>query len=81
MIHELKTLPPFFQAVLDGDKTFEVRLADRPFKIGDFMHLREWHHGEYIGRDCILKITYILEGGQFGIQQGYSVIGFKSILG
>ena len=32
MTHELKILPMYFQAVWDGDKTFEVRKNDRGYK-------------------------------------------------
>ena len=32
MIHELKTLPEYFEAVIKGEKLFEVRKFDRPCK-------------------------------------------------
>ena len=35
MIHELKTLPEYFEAVIKGKKLFEVRKFDRPFQKGD----------------------------------------------
>ena len=36
MIHALKTLPEYFEAVLENKKTFELRKNDRDFKVGDY---------------------------------------------
>jgi hypothetical protein len=40
--HELKVWPQFFDALLSGDKTFEVRKDDRGFHVGDVLWLREY---------------------------------------
>lgn len=42
MIHELKTWPQGFEAILAGTKTHEVRPADRAFEVGDVLYLREF---------------------------------------
>lgn len=42
MKHFLKTLPEFFQAVIDGRKPFELREDDRGFKVGDRVILEEY---------------------------------------
>jgi ribosomal protein S17 len=72
--HELKTLNPFFQAVWERKKNFDVRKNDRDFQVGDRVKLIEQNP---IGqaRFIILDITYILEGGQFGIDKDYVVLG------
>lgn len=76
-IHELKIWPPFFNHILTGAKTFEVRKNDRNFKIGDDVILKEFDPDEnkYTGEVCLRRINYILEGGQFGIEKDYCVIG------
>ncbi len=62
MIHELKTLPKYFNAVISGEKTFEVRENDRPFHKGDLLALNEYDGGRkcYTGRSCLVYIDYIL---------------------
>jgi ASC-1-like (ASCH) protein len=65
MIHELKCWPPYFQDVVDGKKTFEVRIDDRHFKVGDTLHLREWkpETKTYTGRTHNVNVSYIMPIG------------------
>ena len=39
VIHDLKTLAQFWDAVYDGKKTFEVRRNDRDFQVGEWLNL------------------------------------------
>ena len=50
MIHELKILPEYFEAVAGGAKSFELRKDDRGFTVGDEIILKEWNGTEYTGR-------------------------------
>lgn len=93
MTHELKTLPAYWDAVQRGEKTFEVRRDDRGFQKGDELQLVR-HNGRHIippdtpmlsEKYCVehytlrREITYILTGGQFGIEPGYVVMGLKEL--
>jgi hypothetical protein len=62
MEHELKTWPPYYDALVDGSKTFEYRLNDRGFHVGDVLYLREWEpqDGFYTGRSMRRPVTYML---------------------
>jgi len=76
-LHELKTWPPFFQDIKDEKKTFDVRPDDRNFKVGDYLLLWEWNPDaeDYTGREILVEIVYKVPGGQFGIMDGFCVLG------
>lgn len=78
-IHELKTHPPFFRAVYTREKPFEVRRDDRDFRVGDSLVLREWdpETESYTGRSCYRRVTYKLEGGRFGVEPGFCILGIR----
>ncbi len=61
MRHVKKVWPEFFQKILDGKKTFELRLADWECDEGDILVLREWdpETKEYTGRETEKKVTYV----------------------
>lgn len=79
-IHKLKTIVPHFGEVAEGTKTFEVRKADRDFKVGDYLSLCEYRpelacgRGDFTGNKVTRVIKHILPGGQFGIEAGYVVM-------
>jgi len=45
MLHVLKTVQPYFEALWSGEKRFEVRKNDRGFQVGDSLCLREYISG------------------------------------
>jgi hypothetical protein len=77
MIHELKTWPEPFAALLEGRKMFEIRKADRPFDVGDALDLREWNPdgSGYTGRETVAVVTYIVRGGAWGLPPDLCVMG------
>lgn len=60
MIHELKILPEYFNAVISGEKTFEIRKFDRPFHKGDMLALNEFDGQYWTGNSCLVYVDYIL---------------------
>lgn len=78
MRHVLKIAPEFYEAVLTGIKTFEIRRNDRNFKIDDSIVLREYFDGKYTDRfPLAAHITYITNYAQ---QEGYVVFSFSGIV-
>ena len=64
MLHDLKISNPFFQQVIDGNKSFEIRYnRDRGFQKGDLVNLIEVDKSfictNYTGRVQLVEITYV----------------------
>jgi len=78
--HELKTIQPYFDELVNGNKTFELRKNDRGFKIGDTLILREYlpKCNDYTLRSLNFVITHILENYQ-GIEKGYAILSIRRI--
>ncbi len=69
MHHELKILEPFFEAVIRGQKKFEIRSnVDRGFQKGDTVLLKEIKRGTcadiYTKREQMIEITYVSDYNQ-----------------
>ena len=86
--HKLKTWVRFWDAVASGEKNFEVRKNDRAFQTGDILVLQKFDHEEmrYVldGYTILSKpleirkrVSFLLQGGLFGIEPGYCVLGLE----
>lgn len=76
-VHILKIEEVFFEAVVDGRKTFEVRKDDRGFKDGDDLILVDQCDGKSSGRWVEKRITFTLKG--WGIKDGYMVLAVADV--
>jgi hypothetical protein len=58
---EKKIYPEYFQQVLDGNKTYELRLNDFDIAQGDTLVLREWDPNTktYTGREVTKEVGYV----------------------
>ena len=78
MHHELKILSPYFDAVISGRKTFEIRQDDRGFQAGDSVTLNEYDPEgmKYTGRKYHAMIGYVTAYEQ---QPGYAVFSLLPV--
>lgn len=84
---EKKVWPAYFQAIIDGDKTFEVRLADWECTVGDTLVLQEWdpEQAAYTGRALERTVTYVVKTKEMGVffspeeiaEHGFQILGFR----
>lgn len=74
--HYVKILPEYYTAIETEIKTFEIRLNDRNYKVGDILHLQEFSGGEYTGRKLTKEISYMIDDPNY-CKEGYVVLGLK----
>lgn len=80
--HELKAHPVAFGAVEIGMKTCDIRhTRDRVFRLGQHLRFREWNplDRSYTGREIFVRVTHIVEGGQFGLPDDLVALSIKRI--
>jgi len=86
MRHEKKVWPEYFQKILDGKKTYELRLADWECKEGDILVLQEWDPKtkKFTGRTIEKEVTYVGKTKNMTFwpkedveKYGYQIIAFK----
>lgn len=82
VVHELKSENEYWEAVRSGQKSFEIRMNDRAFHVGDELIL---HRAEPILLGGVpfkrLKglISYVMPGGKFGLSAAYVILQLKEI--
>ena len=86
MLHKLKIEKPYADAVLYGDKNFEVRYNDRGYQKGDFIQFNVITEDVSHAIDTlhsltgsIYEITYVHSG--LGMKEGFVVLGIKPSVG
>lgn len=82
--HELKTDPAPFEAIVAGNKTFEIRRNDRGFAVGDILVLfKTTRKGQdiaegaelaYAGKVATVKITHGLLSAAYGLVTGFAIL-------
>lgn len=89
MNHQLKTVQPFFDDVVSGVKTAELRRDDRTFQVGDTLTLREYEllecvcgcgvdNSSYSGRTVTVEVTHVLRNF-VGLKPGWVMLSFKVV--
>lgn len=82
MTHYLKLWPQFFEDILRGEKTFELRRSEeRGFRPDDILCLQEWNPDiqEYTGREMRRRVTYAVFGPRWGLHDGWICMALGAV--
>ena len=74
--HELKIAASYYEDVISGKKSFELRKNDRGYKQGDSLKMLEFKDGKHTGRTIDADIIYMLED-YTGLTEGYCILGIR----
>lgn len=80
LTHSLFIYPEYFQAIIDEKKTFEIRNADQPFAVGDYIEFSEIYETTKLASDrsARCEIIYISHAKEFTHQmKGVVILGIK----
>lgn len=78
MKHQLKTIQPYFDLIVEGKKNFEIRKNDRDFATKDILILSEYDEKRFIGRQVEKQITYVMHSHK-GLCKGYVILGLGEV--
>ena len=83
MIHELKSHPIPFRDVVNGLKTYEIRVDDRDYRVGDVLVLKEWYPDtqSFSGAIVTCGILHKTPGGAWGLPSELCVLGVEVLPG
>lgn len=85
MTHKLKIREEFFNALINDEKTYEIRKNDRDYQKGDKIYftkmicqdgsieeIKPQVLGEFI-------ITHVFSNTEYGLKEGYVILSIKKI--
>ena len=78
MEHKIKIIEQFAEEHLSGKKPWELRENDRNYKVGDtiiFTIVDRYY--KPIGKHYKREITYLFEGGMYGLEKGFCIFTIK----
>jgi len=88
--HEIKIEPHYYQSVINGSKTCEIRKDDRDYQVNDKIIFKlltdektvrgfdEEYDGDWlIMNRNVFVITHVLRGGQLGLYQNWVALSIK----
>ena len=82
-IHKLKCWPMWYDQIERGEKTFEARVDDRGYEVGDILELRRWDPDleDYTGVSMCHKVTSILHASGTGnaVRPGYCIMSIQPL--
>lgn len=82
-VHDLKVDHKHWQSYLDGSRTATIRVNDRGFEVGDYLHLRELKSINDEGSCPVVKkvITHILFAHECSfLPRNYCLLSFKDLV-
>ena len=80
-VHRIKINWHYADAVMTGEKPFEVRYNDRSYQKGDLVHFEVVDDVKlripHALNDRTFRITYLIHG--YGLEQDWCVFGIKPV--
>lgn len=76
MIHNIKCKPEYFEPLIAGLKSSEVRENDRNYQVDDMLNIQEFGPQGYTGRSTQRVVTHVLKNFP-AVEKNYVVLSLK----
>ncbi|KAA8385130.1 DUF3850 domain-containing protein [Acetobacter sp. DmW_136] len=77
MIHEIKISREHYESIIRGEKTSEIRINDRNYKVGDILALKPIRDdGTYYGLVIYCGVSHVLKDFE-GLAEGYVSLSLR----
>lgn len=80
MIHKIKVDAEEYKLISKRIQNFEIRHADRPYRIGDTIVYREFDGFDYTGREVRRRISTVMTEME-GLEPGYVILSLELKIG
>lgn len=75
-VYQTRLAEMYFDDVVSGRKSFELRKKDKDYKVGDILEMLEFKNAKHTGRVVKAEITYLLED-YTGLADDYCILAIK----
>jgi hypothetical protein len=82
MHHVVKSWPEYFEPLMTGAKTFDLRRNDRDYQVGDLITLKEYEPRDkaYSGREITKRISCLMHGVGVGAIEPLKGLGLGYVI-
>ncbi len=77
--HSIKCKPEYYEPLINGTKTAEIRENDRDYQVLDILIIQEFNRYGYTGREATYYVTHVLTDEFVGLPKGWVMLSLGKL--